>query len=147
MVHLDHEKKRRCLLRDTLYVPGLSCNLLSVAKASQNGVTVEFHETGCVHGLRCFLGINNEERGQKMKTFECALQSSWCIKRVSEQSGDVTNVTRACSSETDGPALLGCDIKSAGGKSTETCFCDENLCNSGMGHRVWIPALAALVVA
>eukprot|EP00095_Tigriopus_kingsejongensis_P009773 snap_masked-scaffold2181_size19268-processed-gene-0.1 protein:Tk09773 transcript:snap_masked-scaffold2181_size19268-processed-gene-0.1-mRNA-1 annotation:"3-carboxy- -muconate cycloisomerase" len=35
------------------------------------------------NGLRCFLGVNNEERGQDLMKFECAPQSSWCIKRTS----------------------------------------------------------------
>ena len=40
-------RTKRCKLRDVLYVPKLSYNLLSVSKATDAGKTVKFSEAGC----------------------------------------------------------------------------------------------------
>ena len=40
-------KASRCKLHEGLYVPDLSCNPLSVAKAAKSGKVVKFTETGC----------------------------------------------------------------------------------------------------
>ena len=46
MVLLNCESKS-CMLHDVLYVPTLSYNLLSVAKASQKGKIVKFTKSAC----------------------------------------------------------------------------------------------------
>ena len=40
-------KTSRCKLHEVLYVPDLSCNLLSVSKAAEAGKVVEFDEVSC----------------------------------------------------------------------------------------------------
>ena len=44
---LLNDGSRSCTLHDVLYVPKLSCNLLSVAKASQKGKIVKFTKCAC----------------------------------------------------------------------------------------------------
>ena len=39
---------RKCKLHDVLFVPNLTCNLLSVSKAVEKGISVTFNECGCV---------------------------------------------------------------------------------------------------
>ena len=39
---------RKCKLHDVLFVPNLTCNLLSVSKAVDKGISVTFNERGCV---------------------------------------------------------------------------------------------------
>ena len=39
---------RKCKLHEILYVPSLTCNLLSVSKAVEKGISVTFNECGCV---------------------------------------------------------------------------------------------------
>ena len=41
------QKVKKCILKDVLYVPILSYNLLSVSKATKSGKTVKFVEDGC----------------------------------------------------------------------------------------------------
>ena len=38
---------RKCKLHDVLFVPNLTCNLLSVSKAVEKGISVTFNECGC----------------------------------------------------------------------------------------------------
>lgn len=40
-------KTKRLKLQNTLFVPGLSYNLLSVSKASEAGMATEFSKSGC----------------------------------------------------------------------------------------------------
>ena len=40
--------RRKCKLHDVLFVPNLTCNLLSVSKAVEKGISVTFNERGCV---------------------------------------------------------------------------------------------------
>ena len=47
VVKLPGEKTKRLKLLNTLFVPGLSYNLLSVSKASEAGMATEFSESGC----------------------------------------------------------------------------------------------------
>ena len=47
MMKLPDGKKRRCKLKDTLFVPDLSYNLLSVSKVSKAGKVTEFDRSGC----------------------------------------------------------------------------------------------------
>ena len=44
---LPNSSSRRCNLQDVLYVPALSYNLVSVAKAAENGKVTEFDDNGC----------------------------------------------------------------------------------------------------
>ena len=44
---LPNSSPRRCNLQDVLYVPALSYNLISVAKAAVNGKVTEFDDSGC----------------------------------------------------------------------------------------------------
>ena len=46
-VRLPNEKNKSCKLHDVLYVPKLSYNLLSVAKAAQRGKVTKFTKSGC----------------------------------------------------------------------------------------------------
>jgi hypothetical protein len=41
-------KVRKCKLSDVLYIPDFSCNILSVFKAAQNGISMKFNESVCV---------------------------------------------------------------------------------------------------
>ena len=47
MMRLFGDKVKRCVLHDVLHVPDLSCNLVSVSKASEKGKVTEFNESGC----------------------------------------------------------------------------------------------------
>ena len=42
------DKYRRCILNEVLYVPKLSCNLLSVSKTTEKGNDVKFYDDTCV---------------------------------------------------------------------------------------------------
>ena len=42
------DKYRKCTLSDVLYVPKLSCNLLSVSKTTEKGNDVKFYEDTCI---------------------------------------------------------------------------------------------------
>ena len=42
------DKYRKCTLSDVLYVPKLSCNLLSVSKTTEKGNNVKFYEDTCI---------------------------------------------------------------------------------------------------
>jgi hypothetical protein len=44
---LPNSSSLKCKLQDVLYVPALSYNLLSVAKAAENGKVIEFNDSGC----------------------------------------------------------------------------------------------------
>ena len=44
---LPNSSSQRCKLQDVLYVPALLYNLLSVAKAAENGKVIEFNDSGC----------------------------------------------------------------------------------------------------
>ena len=44
---LPNGESKSCTLHDVLYVPALSYNLLSVAKASQKGKIVKFTKSAC----------------------------------------------------------------------------------------------------
>ena len=46
-MRLPDGKTKRCVLRDVLYVPKLSYNLLSVTKASESGKVIKFDDTSC----------------------------------------------------------------------------------------------------
>ena len=41
-------ESRKCKLNNVLYVPDLSCNILSVSKAAEKGTTMKFSESSCV---------------------------------------------------------------------------------------------------
>lgn len=47
VMRLLGDKVKRCVLHDVLHVPDLSCNLVSVSKASERGKVTEFNESGC----------------------------------------------------------------------------------------------------
>ena len=47
MIESKEGRKRRCVLHDVLFVPELAYNLLSVAKATQDGVSVVFNNCEC----------------------------------------------------------------------------------------------------
>ena len=47
VMKLPDGKRKRLKLRDTLFVPDLSYNLLSVSKASETGMLIIFNESGC----------------------------------------------------------------------------------------------------
>ena len=44
---LSDSSTRKSKLLDVLHVPGLSCNLLSVSKAAENGKVTKFNKDGC----------------------------------------------------------------------------------------------------
>jgi hypothetical protein len=46
-MNLPDGKTRKCRLKDVLYVPSLSYNLMSVSKAAENGKVTQFDENGC----------------------------------------------------------------------------------------------------
>ena len=47
LMRLPGGQAKRCVLQDVLHVPDLSCNLVSVSKASEMGKVTEFDESGC----------------------------------------------------------------------------------------------------
>ena len=48
LMRLPGDKVKKCVLHDVLHVPDLSCNLVSVSKASGKGKVAEFDEFGCL---------------------------------------------------------------------------------------------------
>ena len=47
LMRLSGGKVKKCVLQDVLHVPDLSCNLVSVSKASEMGKVTEFDDSGC----------------------------------------------------------------------------------------------------
>ena len=47
MIESNKGRKRRCVLHDVLFVLELAYNLLSVAKATQDGISVVFNNCEC----------------------------------------------------------------------------------------------------
>ena len=47
LMRLSGGKVKKCVLQDVLHVPDLSCNLVSVSKASEMGKVTEFDGSGC----------------------------------------------------------------------------------------------------
>ena len=43
----NRQKVKKCMLKDVLYVPSLSYNMISVSKATKSGKTIKFDEDGC----------------------------------------------------------------------------------------------------